>query len=71
MFRVQTWWSLDYNDDLRLELRCGSRVIASTSQHEQSYGAGFEAAVEPCDVDLVVKPSRGSVRYRLRAIPPS
>jgi hypothetical protein len=71
ILRVRTWWSLDYNDSLTFELRCGSRVIGTAGQHEGSYGQGFELAVEPCDVDLVVRPSRGSVRYRLRAIYPS
>jgi hypothetical protein len=67
-FRAQTWWSLDYNDGLALELRCGSRVLLTAHQHEQSYGQGFETLVEPCDVDLILRPSKPSstTRYRLR-----
>ena len=62
MFRAQVWWYHDYNDHLATELLCGSRVLASAGQMEQARGEGFEIAVEPCDVDVVV---RASGRYQL------
>jgi hypothetical protein len=66
--RIRTWWAVDYNDRLTIELWCGGQLLRRASQHAGSAGSGFTHDVEApgaCEVKLRQLKSDASTRYRV------
>ena len=65
---VKTWWSVDYNDRLFLELWCGGQLLRSVTQLFGSNGAGFSQAVATpgaCELRLRQSKSDAGTHYRV------
>ena len=66
--RVRTWWSVDYNDGLFVELVCGGRLLPRVEQRYGSAGDGFIYDVQnpgPCEVRLRQLKPDASTHYRV------
>ena len=65
---IRTWWMVDYNDRLSIELWCGGRMLRTATQSYGSAGAGFTHNVSTagaCDVRLRQHKSDASTNYRV------
>ena len=65
---IRTWWSVDYNDLLYVELWCGGQPLRSQTQLFGSAGGGFSqsvAAPGPCEVRLRQSKSDAGTHYRV------
>lgn len=65
--QIRTWWAVDYNDRLSLELWCGSRMLRSITQGS-SAGDGFTHDVltaGACEVRLRQHKSDARTNYRV------
>ena len=66
--RVRTWWSIDYNDGLFVELVCGGRLLQRVDQQYGSGGDGFIYDVPdpgPCEVRLRQLKPDARTHYRV------
>jgi hypothetical protein len=66
--QVRTWWSVDYNDVLLIELWCGERLLRNVQQRAGSNGGGFTERVEttgPCEVRLRQLKWDAATHYRV------
>lgn len=66
--QIRTWWSVDYNDGLFIELWCGGERLRSASQRFYSAGDGFTHEVMApgaCEVRLRQLKSDAATRYRV------
>jgi hypothetical protein len=65
---VRTWWSVDYNDTIFLELWCGGRMERASQQQFGSAGSGFTQAVAqpgPCEVRVRQLKADAGTHYRI------
>lgn len=65
---VRTWWSVDYNDTLLVDLWCGGARIAGVTQVFGSAGHGFSQSVggpAACEVRLRQSKSDAATQYRV------
>lgn len=65
---VRTWWSVDYNDSIDVELWCGGRLERAIQQRFGSAGAGFTHSVSQpasCEVRVRQKKSDAGTHYRI------
>jgi hypothetical protein len=66
--RIRTWWGVDYNDHLTIDLLCGGRLLQRAQQRYMSSGDGFTHSVqEPgsCEVRLRQLKSDANTTYRV------
>ena len=66
--QIRTWWMVDYNDHLIIELWCGGRMLRTATQGYGSAGDGFTHDVSTpgaCEVRLRQSKSDASTNYRL------
>lgn len=65
--KVRTWWSVDYNDRLFVELWCNGELLASRTQVFGSAGSGLEhsAPAGSCEVRLRQSKSDAGTHYRV------
>jgi hypothetical protein len=66
--QVRTWWSVDYNDILSIELWCGGERLRTASQRFGSAGDGFThdvLAPGACEVRLRQIKSDAATHYRV------
>jgi hypothetical protein len=65
--QIRTWWSVDYNDRLSVELWCNGEMLASRTQHAGSAGSGLtqDAPAGSCETRLRQFKSDASTHYRL------
>jgi hypothetical protein len=65
---IRTWWAVDYNDILFVELWCGDRMLRRISQRESSRGDGFAHQLDAgsaCEVRLRQEKQDARTQYRL------
>lgn len=65
---VRTWWAVDYNDQLFLDLSCNGQLLKSASQQAGSSGAGFTQNVPspgPCELRVRQFKSDAGTHYRV------
>ena len=66
--QVRTWWSVDYNDGLAVQLWCGGDLMREVSQRFGSAGSGFSHDVptaNACEVRLRQLKRDAATRYRV------
>jgi Bacterial Ig-like domain (group 2) len=65
--RVRSWWSLDYNDRVSLELWCGGQRLQRTWSLSGATGGGFSQDVQsPGQCEVKVQPDiNGTTLHRL------
>jgi hypothetical protein len=75
VFSVQTWWGVDYNDILYVDLKCGDLTTMHVESRFQSTGGVHRVnIVGGCRYQLVFRYSSGTTsvaRYRFRVEHPS
>ena len=65
---IRTWWSVDYNDRLFVDLWCGGTRISGVTQQFGSAGSGLSQTVggpASCEVRLRQAKSDASTHYRV------
>jgi hypothetical protein len=65
---IRTWWSVDYNDRLFVDLWCGGVRVSGVSQLFGSAGHGFSHSVSgpaACEVRLRQSKSDAATHYRV------
>jgi hypothetical protein len=65
---VRTWWAVDYNDRLFVELWCDGTLRRSVQQSMASFGDGFVETIErpeACEVRIRQKKRDAHTHYRL------
>ena len=68
LVEVRTWWSVDYNDILHVELWCAGQLLRAVSQRFGSNGDGFGHTVATpgaCELRLRQSKSDANTRYRV------
>ena len=66
--QIRTWWMVDYNDRLSVELWCGRKMLHSIIQFYASAGDGFTRDVSApgvCEIRLRQHKTDASTNYRL------
>lgn len=66
--QIRTWWIVDYNDRLHVELWCGGKLLRSVTQLFASLGDGFTHTVPAagaCEVRLRQSKSDAETNYRV------
>jgi len=65
--QVRTWWSVDYNDRLFVELWCNGEMLATRTQLFGSAGSGFTQDAPPgsCETRLRQSKSDAGTHYRV------
>ena len=66
--QIRTWWSVDYNDRLTVELWCAATLLRSIQQRFGSSGEGLTESVPtpgPCEVRLQQLKSDANTLYRV------
>ncbi len=65
--QVRTWWAVDYNDRLTVQLWCGGQMVDSVVQLFGSSGTGLmrDAPAGPCDVLLRQSKRDAHTHYRV------
>ena len=65
--QIRTWWSVDYNDRLSVELWCNGAMLAARTQLAGSAGSGLtqDAPAGSCETRLRQSKSDASTHYRV------